>query len=81
MPTLPLALAERLRELDPGARRAATVAAAALRPSTDMLLAAGVERVELESAIAAGVLELDGERLSFPHPLLAAAALRAAVAG
>ncbi len=75
LPTLPLALAERLRKLDPGARRAATVAAAALRPSTEMLLAAGVERAELESAIEARVLELDGERLSFPHPLLAAAAL------
>ena len=55
LPTLPLALAERLRELDPGARTAATVAAAALRPSTDMLLKAGVERTDLESAIAAGV--------------------------
>jgi len=79
LPTLPLALAERLRELDPGARRTATVAAAALRPSSDMLLAAGVERAELESAIAAGILELDGERLSFPHPLLATAALELAL--
>ena len=75
LPTLPLALAERLRELDPGARRAATVAAAALRPSSAMLLAAGVGRAELEAALAAGILELDGERLLFPHPLLATAAL------
>ena len=77
--TLPLALSERLRELDPRARSAATVAAAALRPSPDMLLAAGVERAELESAIAVGILELDGERLSFPHPLLATAALELAL--
>jgi DNA-binding CsgD family transcriptional regulator len=75
LPTLPLALAERLRELDPGARRAATTAAAALRPSSAMLLAAGVARAELEAALAAGILELDGERLLFPHPLLATAAL------
>jgi DNA-binding NarL/FixJ family response regulator len=74
LPTLPLALAERLRKLDPGARWAAVVAAAALRPSADMLLAAGVPREELESAIGAQVLELDGERLTFPHPLLATAA-------
>jgi DNA-binding CsgD family transcriptional regulator len=79
MPTLPLALAERLRGLDPGARKTATVAAAALRPSSDMLLAAGVGRTELESAIAVGILELDGERLSFPHPLLATAAAELAL--
>ena len=78
-PTLPLALAERLSELDPSTRRTATVAAAALRPSSDMLLAAGVERAELEAAIAVGILELNGERLSFPHPLLAAAALELAL--
>jgi DNA-binding CsgD family transcriptional regulator len=78
-PTLPLALAERLRELEPGTRRTAAIAAAALRPSSDMLLAAGVGRAELESAIAVGILELEGERLSFPHPLLAAAALESAL--
>ena len=54
--------------------RRSTVAAAALRPSADLLLRAGVRRAELRSALASRILEVDGERLSFAHPLLGAAA-------
>ena len=72
--TLPLALEKRLRTLDSDTRAALTVAAAALRPSADLLLRAGVRRAELRSALASRILEVDGERLSFAHPLLGAAA-------
>ena len=73
-PTLPLVLEQRLRTLDSDTRAALTVAAAALQPSADLLLRAGVGRAELRSALASGILEVDGERLSFAHPLLGAAA-------
>jgi DNA-binding CsgD family transcriptional regulator len=72
--SLPAALAERLRAVDEKAQRAFAFAAAALRPSTDLLLQAGVKRAELKSALATGILEASGERLSFAHPVLAAAA-------
>ena len=64
---LTLALSERLRAVDPGARAPLSFAAAALRPSTDLLLRAGIERVEVKAALATGMLETDGERLSFPQ--------------
>jgi len=72
--TLPVAIKRRLRRLPPDARAAVSVAGAALRPSADMLLSAGVERTALRSALDAGVLTLDGERLAFAHPLLASSA-------
>ena len=72
--TLPLALQQRLLGLPPDARAAVSVAGAALRPSPELLLSAGVERAALRSAIDAGILMLDGERLSFTHPLLASSA-------
>jgi DNA-binding CsgD family transcriptional regulator len=73
-PTLPLALEERLRTLPADTRTVLSVAAAALRPTPDLLLQAGVERAALRSALDTGVLALDGERLSFAHPLLASSA-------
>jgi len=72
--TLVGVLAERLRALEPGAQAAVFAAAAALRPSRDLLLAAGVTRTGLQAAIASGVLELAGERLDFSHPLFASVA-------
>jgi DNA-binding CsgD family transcriptional regulator len=67
--TLPGVLADRLGALEPGVRAAVSVAAAALRPSADLLLAAGVNRVDLRGGIDSGVLEQAGERLAFTHPL------------
>jgi DNA-binding CsgD family transcriptional regulator len=67
--TLMGVLADRLRALEPGAKSAVSVAASALRPSPDLLLAAGVSRAELHAAIESGVLEQAGERLAFTHPL------------
>jgi DNA-binding CsgD family transcriptional regulator len=72
--TLSGVLAARLRALDPQAHAAVSVAAVALRPTSSLLLAAGVDRVELKAAIDAGVLEPAGERLVFSHPLLASVA-------
>jgi DNA-binding CsgD family transcriptional regulator len=70
-PTLTRALNARLPRADSGARAALGVAACALRPSTDLLLCAGVERSDLRAAMESGMLIADGERLSFAHPLLA----------
>jgi len=72
--TLPEAIEARLGTLDEAPRRVLGVAAAALRPSSELLLRAEVDREELRSALATGLLTADGERLSFAHPLLGAAA-------
>ncbi len=73
-PTLLRALADRIDALDPEARRAVTVAAAALHPSVELLARAGVDDGGLRSARRAGILELEGSRISFTHPLLSTAA-------
>ena len=73
-PTLLEALESQLRELDAGSQAALAVAATALGPTTELLLRAGVERGDLRAALATGLLTADGERLSFAHPMLAAAA-------
>jgi DNA-binding CsgD family transcriptional regulator len=72
--TLPGALDERLRELDAETQEVLAFAAAAPRPSSDLLLQAGVGRAQLRSALETGVIALDGDRLSFAHPLLRSAA-------
>lgn len=72
--TLSAALVARLQSLDGATRSALSFASAALRPSTDLLVKAGVSRRQIESAIASGVLQVDNDRLSFAHPLLGAAA-------
>ena len=51
-----------------------TVAAAALHPSVEFLVRAGVDDGGLRSARRAGILELEGSRISFTHPLLSTAA-------
>ena len=73
-PTLLRALADRIDALDPEARRAVTVAAAAFHPSVEFLARAGVDDGELRSARRAGILEVEGSRISFSHPLLSTAA-------
>ena len=70
-------LATRIGELEPAGQAAVTVAAAALQPSIDLLLQAGVEEQGIRSAVDAGILVRDGDALSFAHPLLASAAYEA----
>jgi DNA-binding CsgD family transcriptional regulator len=67
-------LAARIRALDPVGQAAVTTAAAALQPSVDLLLQAGVAERGVRLAIEAGVLVRDGGTLTFAHPLLASAA-------
>ncbi|HEV8249347.1 MAG TPA: AAA family ATPase [Gaiellaceae bacterium] len=71
--TLEGLVTERLRTLTPDADEACRVVAAASEPTVGL-----VERVVggtagLENALAGRVLELDGERVRFTHPLLASA--------
>ena len=70
-------LATRIGELVPAGQAAVTIAAAALQPSIDLLLQAGVEEQGIRSAVDAGILVRDGDGLSFAHPLLASAAYEA----
>ena len=72
--TLVGVLAERLRAQEPGVQAAVFAAAAALRPTPGLLLAAGADRADLRAAIESGVLELAGERLAFTHPLFGSGA-------
>lgn len=72
--TLALAIEARLRRVDPTARTTLSFAAAALRPSTDLLLRAGIEQAQLRSALETGILRAERERLTFAHPLLASTA-------
>ena len=68
---------DRLELMPPGARAAAQVASALSRPTVRVVDAALVARGEPPAAgeaVAAGVLERDGERLAFAHPLLATVA-------
>ena len=68
---------DRLELMPPGARAAAQVASALSRPTVrivDAALAARGEPPAAGEAVAAGVLECDGERLAFAHPLLATVA-------
>jgi DNA-binding CsgD family transcriptional regulator/tetratricopeptide (TPR) repeat protein len=73
-PTLPEAVEQRLLGQDAAARSAVVFAAAALRPTIGLLLRGGVDRDDLRSALASGLLTADGERLEFAHPLLGSAA-------
>jgi DNA-binding CsgD family transcriptional regulator len=72
--TLTRATRDRLRTVEAATRAALSFAAAALRPSPDLLLGAGLEPGQLSAALETGILEIEGERLSFVHPLLASTA-------
>ncbi|HEY1367882.1 MAG TPA: AAA family ATPase [Gaiellaceae bacterium] len=72
--TLVQTLGRRIFALDAETRETVCAAAAALRPTVDFLLRAGFPRTGLEGGVAAGILQVDGERLAFTHPLLASAA-------
>ncbi|MFL5914618.1 MAG: ATP-binding protein [Gaiellaceae bacterium] len=72
--TLVGVLAQRLRALEPSVQATVFAAAAALRPTPGLLLAAGANRAELRAAIESGVLEVAGERVAFTHPLFGSVA-------
>jgi DNA-binding CsgD family transcriptional regulator len=70
-------VAERVRGLDGRTRRALLEVAALSRPSIELLDATGDE---LETAVAAGLVERSGEAVRFSHPLYASAMYTAATA-
>jgi DNA-binding NarL/FixJ family response regulator len=74
LPSFAQALAARIRELDPVGLAAVTTASAALQPTIELLIEAGVEEVGIRSALEAGIFVRKGDALSFAHPLLASAA-------
>ncbi len=71
-------VAERVRGLDGRTRRALLEVAALSRPSMELLDATGEE---LETAVAAGLVERSGDAVRFSHPLYASAIYTAATAG
>jgi tetratricopeptide (TPR) repeat protein len=73
-PTLGQALSARLEALEPEAWDAVVVASAALQPSTDLLLRAGVDAAGIDASVRAGIFALDSGRISFTHPLLGSGA-------
>jgi len=72
--TLSRAIANKLHNLDPAARTACSYVAAALRPSTELLVAAGVSSEELRAAVQTGVIETAGGRLRLSHPMFGSVA-------
>ena len=62
---------ERLAALPPSARAALLPVAALAQPTLSLIRAGAGEADGVQEAMQAGVLELDGERLRFAHPLLA----------
>jgi DNA-binding CsgD family transcriptional regulator len=72
--TLEELVLERLATLTPAAHRVCAVVAALSEPTPELVeLVVGQSAAGLEDAFRARVLELDGERLRFTHPLLASA--------
>ena len=75
---LRLLVNDRLRALSPAALQQVTMAAAMAQPTVTVILAAGSDPAlaarSLSEAMAGGVLESDGDRLRFGHPLLASVA-------
>jgi DNA-binding CsgD family transcriptional regulator len=69
------ALSARIRRLSATARDVVLLASAMARPTLASVVDPGVEsEVDgLEEAKAAGILEIDGDRVRFAHPLLASA--------
>jgi DNA-binding CsgD family transcriptional regulator len=65
--------ASRFERLDPKTRDVLLYVAALARPTLEVVTAASGERASsaIEAAAAAGVIEADGSRLRFTHPLLA----------
>jgi DNA-binding CsgD family transcriptional regulator len=78
--TLTAAVRDRLASLSARTRRTLLFAAALGKPTAALLEAATADEAGLQEALAARVLELDGARLRFAHPLTAAVVYRDAPA-
>jgi ATP/maltotriose-dependent transcriptional regulator MalT len=73
---------ERLTALPPETRRLLLVAAALSQPLVSLAVrATGARPDDLAPALAAEIVEVEGDRVRFAHPLLAAGAYEAAVPG
>jgi DNA-binding CsgD family transcriptional regulator len=75
--TLTEVVADRIASLAPEVRAALAAAAALATPTVSAL----DTEEELDAAARAGIVEVDGDRVCFTHPLLAAAAYAALPAG
>lgn len=73
-PSLRELVRSRLGALPAETRETLRVAAALSQPTIDLVAAACGGRASLGPAVDVGVVELDGERIRFGHPLLASAA-------
>jgi DNA-binding CsgD family transcriptional regulator len=69
--TLADAMRERLTALSPSARAVLLPVAALAQPTLSLMQARAAMGEGVEEAAQAGVLQIDGERLRFAHPLLA----------
>jgi DNA-binding CsgD family transcriptional regulator len=68
--TLAEAMRERLAVLSADARSALLPIAALAQPTLSLLREAATERDGVDEGVQAGVLQVDGERVRFTHPLL-----------
>ena len=69
--TLAEAVRERLTALSRGARTALLPIAALAQPTLTLVRSGAADADGVEEALTTGVLQLDGQRLRFAHPLLA----------
>jgi DNA-binding CsgD family transcriptional regulator len=69
--TLADAMRERLSALSASAREALLPVAALAQPSLSLIRAGAAEAVGVAEAVQAGVLQIEGKRVRFVHPLLA----------
>lgn len=68
--TLADAMRDRLATLSPNARGALLPVAALAQPTLSLVQAGAADAEGIEEAVGAGVLQIDGDRLRFAHPLL-----------
>lgn len=76
--TLADTMRDRLAALSPAAQAALLPAAALAQPTLSLMRSAAAEAGGVEEAVQAGVLQLEGERLRFAHPLVASFVYRSA---
>jgi DNA-binding CsgD family transcriptional regulator len=69
--TLADAMRERTAALPPSARETLLPIAALAQPTLSLIHAGAADADGVDEAVLAGVLQIDGERLRFAHPLLA----------
>jgi DNA-binding CsgD family transcriptional regulator len=79
-PTLTAALSDRIVALPPGVRDALLVAATSIHGTMGSIeRALGGDSASLAEAVARGLIDVDGPRLRFTHPLLASVARQSAL--